>query len=46
MPHSQPFKYQPHKWFSVLLILMLPFYVFYKWITGDLPDLRNVGKKT
>jgi hypothetical protein len=39
------FSKQEHKWFSIILFIILPFYAFYKILKGDLPPLKNVGPK-
>lgn len=36
MPYSMPFLGQKNKWFTVLILIGLPFYVFYKFIKKDL----------
>jgi hypothetical protein len=40
-----PFAGQEHKWFTILLFIGLPFYVLFRLIKGDLPDLKDVGPK-
>jgi len=45
MPYSMPWGEQSDKWFSVILFVVLPFYVFYKIIKKDLPALKNVVPK-
>lgn len=45
MPRTLPFRTQKHKWFTVLIFLILPFYVLYRLVSGTLPDLKDVGNK-
>jgi len=42
MPYSMPFSEQKHKWFTVVLFIILPFYVLFKLIRGELPSLDKV----
>jgi hypothetical protein len=34
---------QSHKWFSILIFIGLPFFIFYKIVKNDLPPLSEVG---
>lgn len=45
MPYAMPWSGQPHKWFSIVIFIGLPFYVLYKSMTKSLPSLREVGPK-
>ena len=38
-----PYGEQKSKWFSWLLFISLPFYLIYRLIKNDLPDLKDVG---
>jgi len=40
-----PFAEQKGKWFTILIFIGLPFYVFFRLLKGDLPDLKNVSQK-
>ena len=46
MPHTMPFAGQENKWFTILLIISLPFYVIFRLIEGSLPDIKDVGPKS
>jgi len=41
MPHSMPFSEQKNKWFAILIFASLPFFVIYKWIKKDLPQVKH-----
>ena len=43
MPHTMPFKNQQDKWFTVLIFLALPFLVTFRYLSGKLPPLSQVG---
>ncbi|MBU1102146.1 hypothetical protein KJ853_00625 [Patescibacteria group bacterium] len=43
MPYSMPFGGQDDKWFSILIIISLPLYLFYKIVKNDLPPLSQAG---
>lgn len=44
MPYSFPsFGDQSHKWFTILIIISLPLYIFIRLAKKDLPYLRDVG---
>jgi len=45
MPYSMPFSGQKHKWFSILLMAGLPFFVIYRWMSGNLPYIQDPNKK-
>jgi len=40
-----PFSGQKHKWFSIILMTGLPFFVIYRWMNGNLPYIKDVNKK-
>ncbi len=42
MPHNMAFGGQSNKWFSVLILVVLPFIVFFKAITGQLPNIKDI----
>jgi len=46
MPYTMPFAEQENKWFTVLIILGLPFYVLFRLIKGELPNLKDIGPKS
>ena len=37
MPHTMPLAEQENKWFLVILVIALPFFVFFKILKKDLP---------
>jgi len=46
MPYSFPsFGAQSGKWFTVFIVIGLPFYVFFRLVKNDLPHLKDVGPK-
>jgi len=45
MPHSMPFGEQENKWFTFVLIIILPFYVLFKILKNDLPGLDKARPK-
>ncbi|MFH0852373.1 MAG: hypothetical protein V1845_02120 [bacterium] len=45
MPYSMPYSEQKNRWFSLLLIAGLPFFVIFKWVKGDLPYIQNPNIK-
>jgi hypothetical protein len=46
MPYSFPkFGDQPGNWFTVLIVIGLPFYIFFRLAKNDLPYLRDVGPR-
>jgi hypothetical protein len=45
MPHTMPYKEQEDRWFSILIFIALPFYVFFRFLKGKLPPLSQAGPK-
>lgn len=45
MPHTMPFASQEDKWFTILIIIGLPFYVLFRLIKGNLPFVKDIGSK-
>jgi len=41
MPHSMPYGEQSNKWFTILIIAGLPFYIVYKWLKNDLSYINQ-----
>jgi len=46
MPHTMPFAGQENKWFTILIIISLPFYVLFRLLKGDLPDIKDINSNS